>query len=155
MSDRIRLPSLNALRAFETAGRHLNLRAAADELFVTPYALSHQIRGLEEQLSVKLFVRQRQGLSLTPAGRTLLPQLSVAFVQLSEAVAAVRPVRHSGILTVSMLSTFAMRWFIPRLHRFQRQHPQIEVRISTSIDLVDFEQEDVDCAIRSGGCVFR
>jgi len=151
MPDRVRLPSLNALRAFESAGRHLNLRAAADELFVTPSALSHQIRGLEEQLHVKLFVRQRQGLSLTPSGRSLLPQLSVAFAQLSEAVAAIRPVRHAGILTVSMLSTFAMRWFIPRLHRFQQQHPQIEVRISTSIELVDFEQEDVDCAIRSGG----
>jgi len=150
MSDRVRLPSLNALRAFESAGRHLNLRAAAGELCVTPSALSHQIRGLEEQLDIKLFVRQRHGLELTAAGKSLLPQLSAAFIQLSEAIAGIRPVRHAGILTVSMLSTFAMRWFIPRLHRFQQQHPNIEVRISTSIELVDFEQEDIDCAIRSG-----
>jgi len=150
MSERVRLPSLNALRAFESVGRHLSLRAAAGELCVTPSALSHQIRGLEEQLNVKLFVRLRHGLALTPVGKSLLPQLSSAFTQLSEAIAGIRPLRHPGILTVSMLSTFAMRWFIPRLHRFQRQHPQIEVRMSTSIELVDFEQEDVDCAIRSG-----
>jgi len=150
MSDRVRLPSLNALRAFEAAGRHLSLRAAAEELFVTPSALSHQIRGLEEQLGVKLFVRQRHGLELTQSGKQLLPELTAGFSRLVEAVAALRPIHHPGILTVSMLSTFAMRWFIPRLHRFQQRFPHIEVRISTSIELVDFEQEGVDCAIRSG-----
>jgi LysR family glycine cleavage system transcriptional activator len=143
-------PSLNALRAFAVAGARLNLRAAAAELFVTPSALSHQIRNLEQQLDIKLFIRGRQGLTLTATGKVLHPQVSAAFAQLSEAVHSIKPQHHSGAITVSMLSTFAMRWFIPRLYRFQQKHPDIKVRISTSIELVDFEQEDVDCAIRSG-----
>ncbi len=144
------LPSLNALRAFAVAGSHLNLRIAAAELFVTASALSHQIRHLEEQLGVKLFIRQRQGLRLTRIGKTLHPQIAAAFTQLSDAIHSIRPTTHPRAITVSMLSTFAMRWFIPRLYRFQQQHPDIEVRMSTGIELVDFEQEDVDCAIRSG-----
>ncbi|MDX8392109.1 MAG: transcriptional regulator GcvA [Mariprofundaceae bacterium] len=150
MSNLPRLPSLNALRAFAVAGSHLNLRSAADELFVTASALSHQIRHLEEQLGVKLFVRQRRGLSLTRTGKILHPQIAAAFTQLGEAMNSIRPSEHPGAITVSMLSTFAMRWFIPRLYRFQQQHPDIEVRISTGIELVDFEREDIDCAIRSG-----
>lgn len=145
-----RLPSLNALRAFTVAAAHLNLRAAADELFVTPSALSHQIRGLEQQLGVKLFERDRRGLKLTEAGRTLQPQLAAAFAQIGEAIRSLGPSRKPGALTVSMLSTFAMRWFIPRLYRFQQLHPDIEVRISTSLEPIDFEREDFDCAIRSG-----
>ncbi|MDQ6987737.1 MAG: transcriptional regulator GcvA [Mariprofundaceae bacterium] len=145
-----RLPSLNALRAFSVAGSHLNLRIAAEELFVTASALSHQIRHLEDQLGVKLFIRQRQGLMLTAVGKSLHPQIAASFAQLNDAIHSIRPTTHPGAITVSMLSTFAMRWFIPRLYRFQQQHPDIEVRMSTGIELVDFEQEDVDCAIRSG-----
>jgi len=150
MSDGLRMPSLNALRAFEAVGRLLSLRAAAGELSVTPSALSHQIRSLEQQLDIQLFIRRPQGLQLTDAGAALLPQLTAGFSQLVDAVASIKPRRHPGVLTVSMLSTFAMRWFIPRLHRFQQQYPYIEVRISTSIELVDFDRDDVDCAIRSG-----
>jgi len=150
MYDSSRIPSLNALRAFAVAGVHLNLRAAAAELFVTPSALSHQIRNLEEQLGIKLFIRSRQGLTLTATGKVLHPQVSAAFNQLREAIHSIKPQHHSGTITVSMLSTFAMRWFIPRLYRFQQKYPDIKVRISTSIELVDFKQEDVDCAIRSG-----
>jgi len=150
MSDLSRLPSLNALRAFSATGEHLNMRAAASELHVTPSALSHQICGLEKQLGTKLFIRNRQGLTLTATGKGLHPQIAAAFSRLSEAVRAIRPVPHPGTLTVSMLSTFALRWFIPRLHRFQQNYPDVEIRISTSIELVDFDQEDVDCAIRSG-----
>jgi len=145
-----RLPSLNALRAFAVAGRHANLRGAAEELFVTASALSHQIRGLEEQLGVRLFIRSQQGLKLSEAGRSIHSQVEAAFSQLSDALASLQPAGLSHILTVSMLSTFAMRWFIPRLYRFQRSHPDIEVRISTSIELVDFDRDDMDCAIRSG-----
>ncbi len=145
-----RLPSLNALRAFAVAGRHSNLRAAAEELFVTASALSHQIRGLEEQLGVRLFIRSQQGLQLSEVGRSLHPQVEAAFAQLTDALASLQPAKRGDTLTVSMLSTFAMRWFIPRLYRFQRQHPDIEVRISTSIELVDFARDDMDCAIRSG-----
>jgi len=145
-----RLPSLNALRAFAVAGKHLNLTAAAGELFVTPSALSHQIRSLEENLGQKLFVRARNGLQLTRAGQALLPPLLAAFQQISTAVGELTLQPRPNTVTVSMLSTFAMRWFIPRLFRFQQQHPDIEVRISTSIELVDFERDDFDCAIRSG-----
>ncbi|HKI61577.1 MAG TPA: transcriptional regulator GcvA [Mariprofundaceae bacterium] len=144
------LPSLNALRAFAAAGKHLNLTAAAAELFVTPSALSHQIRSLEESLGQKLFIRSRSGLELTRAGKILLPALLSAFQQISSALSEVTPQRQPNTVTVSMLSTFAMRWFIPRLFRFQQQHPDIEVRISTSIELVDFGHDDFDCAIRSG-----
>jgi LysR family glycine cleavage system transcriptional activator len=144
------LPSLNALRAFAAAGKHLSLTAAATELFVTPSALSHQIRSLEESLGQKLFIRTRGGLELTRTGQTLLPPLLAAFRQIASALAEAAPKPRPNTLTVSMLSTFAMRWFIPRLFRFQQQHPDIEVRISTSIELVDFEHDDFDCAIRSG-----
>ncbi|HXH72450.1 MAG TPA: transcriptional regulator GcvA [Mariprofundaceae bacterium] len=150
MTDIGRLPSLNALRAFVVAGRTLNMATAAKELFVTPSALSHQIRGLEETLGVALFVRKRQGLELTDAGRQLLPGLTEAFDRIGDTLARLQPPPESNILTVSMLSTFAMRWFIPRLSHFQQLHPDIEVRISTSVALVDFAREDVDCAIRSG-----
>jgi len=145
-----RLPPLNALRAFAVAGRHANLRAAAEELFVTPSALSHQIRGLEKQLGVQLFIRSQQGLQLSKLGRLLHPQVDNAFSQMVDALSDIQSAGQSDILTVSMLSTFAMRWFIPRLYRFQRSHPDIEVRISTSIELVDFDGDDMDCAIRSG-----
>lgn len=145
-----RLPSLNALRAFVAAGRHLNLRQAANELHVTPSALSHQIRALETELGISLFVRTRRGLELSDAGRLILPGISNAFDAIGDALAQLRPPADSRVLNVSMLSTFAMRWFIPRLYRFQQLNPDIEVRISTSIELVDFTRGDMDCAIRSG-----
>ncbi len=151
MSDNIgKLPPLNALRAFAVAGRHLNLSSAAKDLFVTPSALSHQIRSLEEHLGQKLFNRSRSGLTLTRAGQALLPAMAGAFEQMTAAISELTDKPRPNVLTVSMLSTFAMRWFIPRLFRFKEQHPDIEVRISTSITLVDFDREDVDCAIRSG-----
>ncbi len=150
MSNSSRIPSLKALRTFSVVGTHLNLRAAAAELFVTPSALSHQIRGLEAALDLKLFTRNPRGLTLTASGKALHPHVSNAFTQLDDAIRAIKPRQRPGTITVSMLSTFAMRWFIPRLYRFQKSHPDIKVRISTSIELVDFEQEDVDCAIRSG-----
>jgi LysR family glycine cleavage system transcriptional activator len=144
-------PSLNALRAFVTIARHRNLKAAASELFVTPSALSHQIRGLEETLEVRLFDRSPTGLTLTPAGESLLPQLAEGFELIDRAIIQLQRRRHHDeLLSISMLSTFAMRWFIPRLSSFQRLHPEIEVRISTSVSLVDFAREDIDCAIRSG-----
>lgn len=145
-----KLPSLNALRAFAVVGTHLNLKAAADALFVTPSALSHQIRGLEESLGVALFIRSRNGLLLSAAGKSILPGIQQAFDLLAESVAQLQVKPEQQSLTVSMLSTFAMRWFIPRLSGFQKLHPNIEIRITTSIEPVDFRHEDVDCAIRSG-----
>lgn len=145
-----RLPSLNALRAFVAAGRNLNLKRAADELHVTPSALSHQIRALESELGIALFKRTGKGLELSDAGRLILPGISTAFDHIGETLTQLRPTSASNVLNVSMLSTFAMRWFIPRLYRFQQLHEEIEVRISTSIELVDFTRADMNCAIRSG-----
>jgi len=145
-----KLPSLNALRAFAVVGKHLNLKAAAGALFVTPSALSHQIKGLEQSLGTQLFTRTRTGLELTAAGENILPGIRNAFDLLADSIDRLQVKPEQQTLTVSMLSTFAMRWFIPRLSRFQLLHPDIEIRIATSIEPVDFRHEDVDCAIRSG-----
>ncbi len=142
--------SLNALRAFAAAGRHLNLAAAAGELFVTPSALSHQIKALEATLGIQLFERHKKGLKLTTQGEQLLGPITTAFEQIEQALTQLSRPPREGSLHISMLSTFAMRWFIPRLARFQSQNPEINVRIATSVTPVDFEREDMDCAIRFG-----
>jgi len=144
------LPSLNALRAFVVAGRLGSFKAAADELFVTASALSHQIRNLEAQLGVQLFIRSKSGLALTPAGNLIHGELADAFEGIGRTLDKLEKRSDEEVLNISMLSTFAMRWFIPRLADFQKRNPDIEVRISTSVALVDFEREDMDCAIRSG-----
>jgi len=144
------IPSLNALRAFVATAKHGNLKDAAGELFVTSSALSHQIRNLESRLEVQLFNRRKAGLSLTQAGELIYPDIAAAFEQIQQAIAKLSRKSQEELLNVSMLSTFAMRWFIPRLSDFQKQHPEIEVRISTSVSQVDFAREDMDCAIRSG-----
>jgi len=149
-ADFSRLPSLNSLRAFAIVGEHLSLTAAARELFVTPSALSHQIRSLESALGVRLFRRLRHGLVLTHDGEILLPGIRDAFIQIAATLELLKARQGPGTLTISMLSTFAMRWFIPRLARFQQSHPDIEVRIATSIELANFNTDGVDCAIRSG-----
>ena len=143
-------PSLNALRAFVAAGRCGNLKDAADELFVTPSALSHQIKNLEESLDVLLFKRTKAGLTLTHAGELIYADLANAFEQIHHTLAKLNDQEDKTVLNISMLSTFAMRWFIPRLATFQKTHPEIEVRISTSVNQVDFSRENMDCAIRSG-----
>ncbi|WP_189048324.1 transcriptional regulator GcvA [Aliidongia dinghuensis] len=145
-----RLPSLNALKAFEAAGRLLSVTAAADALAVTPSAISRQVRQLEEDLGLPLFRRGRSGLVLTEAGTALLAGLTDGFQRIAQAVDAVRPRPESRVVTVSMLSTFAMRWLLPRLGHFNEAYPDIEVRLSTSVELVDLARGDIDCAIRFG-----
>jgi LysR family glycine cleavage system transcriptional activator len=145
-----RLLPLNALKAFEAAGRHLNFTAAAEELSVTLSAISHQIRQLEELLGVPLFNRTRKGLVLSPEGQLILPDVQQGFDHLAHALARLEARRGEGPLTISMFSTVAMRWFIPRLPRFQARHPDIDVRITTSMKPVDLEREGLDCAIRYG-----
>jgi LysR family glycine cleavage system transcriptional activator len=147
----MRLPPLNALKAFEATARLATLAAAAEELGVTASAVSHQIRALEETLGIRLFQRANRRLILTTDGRTLLPGLSDGFRRLSTAVSELQTNQREGILTVSMLSTMAMRWFMPRLPQFQAEHPDIEVRITTTTRTVDLEREDIDVAIRHGG----
>lgn len=146
----MRLPSLNALRAFEAAARHLSIQRAAGQLNVSPSAVSHRIRGLEADLGVALFRRENRGLALTEAGALLLPGLRDGFDRIAGAVAGLGARRRDGPLTVSMVSTFALRWFLPRLPRFQRRHPGIEIRLSTTTRTVDFEREGFDAAIRAG-----
>lgn len=145
-----RLPPLNALRAFEAAGRHLSFTRAADELGVTQAAVSHQIKQLEDHLGQKLFRRMTRRLLLTDAGQALLPELRDGFDRLAQAVERTRAGAKGGILTVSLLTTFALKWLMPRLPRFQALHPDIDVRLHASSTLVDFARENVDAAIRYG-----
>ena len=145
-----RLPSLTGLRAFEAAARHLSFTRAAEELNVTQTAISHQIRRLEDQLGLKLFVRRHRALGLTQAGAAYLPAVSGAFDDLRRATARVTAVRDEGVLTVSTLPTLAAKWLVPRLMEFQSRHPDIEVRLTTSTALVDLRRDDVDLAIRYG-----
>jgi LysR family glycine cleavage system transcriptional activator len=145
-----RLPPLNALKAFEAAGRHLSFTKAADELGVTQAAISHQIKFLEELLGQPLFRRMTRRLMLTDAGQMLLPGIREGFETLANAVNRLRTAGSSGTLTVSLMATFALRWLVPRLGRWQRAHPDIDVRLSTTSRLVDFAREDVDVGIRHG-----
>jgi len=149
------LPSYNALRAFVATGKHGNLKDAAAELFVTASALSHQIKNAESILGVQLFKRSKAGLTLTPEGDLIYDELSRSFSLIQQSIDKLDTHTNSNILNISMLSTFAMRWFIPRLSSFQQQYPDIEVRISTSVHEVNFNQEDMACAIRSGHGVWQ
>src|SRR6202522_4445415 len=145
-----RLPSLNGLRAFEAAARHLSFTNAAAELNVTQTAISHQIRRLEQELGVRLFVRQNRALTLTAEARDYLPGVRAAFNDLR--LATDRPLRKDNdhVLTVSTLASLAAKWLLPRLSAFQEQHPGIDVRITTSSSLVDFRSGEVNAAIRYG-----
>jgi LysR family glycine cleavage system transcriptional activator len=145
-----RLPSLNGLRAFEAAARHLSFTAAASELNVTQTAISHQIRRLEEELGVRLFVRRNRALALTAEARDYLPGVRAAFNDLRLATDRLLRRDDGHVLTVSTLASLAAKWLLPRLSAFQESHPGIDVRITTSTGLVDFRTGDVDAAIRYG-----
>lgn len=145
-----RLPSLNGLRAFEAAARHLSFTLAASELNVTQTAISHQIRRLEEELGIRLFIRQNRALALTPEARDYLPGVRAAFNDLRLATDRLLRKDDDKVLTVSTLASLAAKWLLPRLTDFQEQHPGIDVRITTSTNLVDFQRDDVDAAIRYG-----
>src|SRR5215469_1452209 len=145
-----RLPSLNGLRAFEAAARHMSFTLAASELNVTQTAISHQIRRLEEELGVRLFARQNRSLELTPEAREYLPGIRAAFNDLRLATDRLKRKDNDRVLTVSTLASLAAKWLLPRLSSFQQAHPTIDVRITTSTSLVDFRHDDVDAAIRYG-----
>jgi len=147
--DRRNYP-LNALRAFESAARHLSFVAAAEELSVTPAAISHQIKKLEEYLGVSLFRRRTRGLVLVEAGQLLSKELHPVFLNLDQAMEHVMEADRGGSLALSVAPTFAAMWLIPRLQNFYSLHPDIDVRISTSLGLVDFQRDDFDAAIRLG-----
>jgi LysR family transcriptional regulator, glycine cleavage system transcriptional activator len=145
-----RLPPLNALRTFEAAARHLSFTKAADELFVTQAAVSHQIRTLEEHLGAALFRRLNRALMLTDEGQALLPAVREAFDRLSAGVRRVQDLCCGGALTISTTPSFAASWLVGRIARFQALHPEIELQLSATPRLVDFAREDIDCGIRYG-----
>lgn len=147
---RRRLPPLNALRAFEAAARHESFKAAADELAVTPAAIGHQIRTLEDVLGVELFRRMNRAVEPTDKARRLLPELTKAFDIMAEAIADLAKVEDGGVIAASVVPSFAVKWLIPRLDRFNRAHPELDVRISASYELADFRRDGIDCGIRFG-----
>lgn len=144
------LPPLNALKAFEAAARHRSIKLAAEELCVTPGAVSQMIKSLEAHLGVKLFERVTRGIHLTNAGQDYLPSVSHAFRQLAEASLRIAAPETSGVLTVSVTPFFASAWLVPRMKAFQTAHPDIDIQVITSSKLVDFSRQGVDVAIRHG-----
>lgn len=145
-----RLPPLNSLRVFEAVARHLSITKAADELSVTPAAVSHQVKTLEDHLDVPLFHRVNRNLLLTDAGQACLPGIREGFERLSAAIQEIDNLGEAGILSVSVAPSFAAKWLVPRLDSFAAQHPDIDVRVSASMHLMDFERDNVDLAIRYG-----
>lgn len=148
------LPNLNALRVFEAAARLLSFKEAAGYLYVTPGAVSQQIKALEEELGIKLFIRSKRGLNLTEAGRELFPVVREAFRNIGDATARLKESDRKGPLTVSVLPSFAAKWLVPRMGRFRREHPEVDLRISASLHLVDFLRDEVDVAIRYGPGIY-
>lgn len=145
-----RLPSLNAMRAFEAAARHLSFTLAADELHVTQAAVSHQIKTLEEHLGMPVFKRLNRALILTPAGQSLFPAVAEALDIMASAVDRLHYQDQSGELTVTTMDSFAATWLVPKLGRFRKSNPDIDVRISTSDESIDFDRANMDIAIRYG-----
>jgi LysR family glycine cleavage system transcriptional activator len=143
------MPPLSALRAFEAAARHLSLTQAARELHVTPGALSHQIRGLEELLGVKLFERKVRAIALTAVGRQLYPGLQTGFAQIRDAVESLDVASQPNVLVVSTSPGLTSKWLAPRLYRFGALHPDIDVRISSSLNNSNFTTDRVDLALRN------
>lgn len=145
-----RLPPLTAMRSFEVAARHMSFTKAAEELFVTQAAVSHQIKALEQDLGVPLFRRLNRALALTDEGQALLPYVRNAFDQLTAGVQQLEQLCCSGGLTVSTTPSFAGHWLISRLGRLQLEHPDIELQLNAAERLVDFSREAIDCGIRHG-----
>jgi len=142
------LAPLNALRAFEAIARHLSFAKAADELHVTPAALSHQIRAFEEQLGLPLFHRRTRAIELTDTGRLIYPGLHAGFESVRGAMAQLDRSRDGNVLVISATPGLVAKWLMPRLWRFLHAHPDIDARVSASLKIADFAAEGVDVAIR-------
>ncbi|SHH64895.1 transcriptional regulator GcvA [Pollutimonas bauzanensis] len=147
------IPPLNPLRAFEVAARLLSFTKAGEELFVTPSAVSHQIKVLEDSLGVALFIRQAKSLVLTSAGQAYLPEVQRAFKQIAAATQRLHT-HHLSVLKINTPPTFAVKWLIPRMARFMAANPTIDLKVSTSAQIVDFSREDLDLAIHYGRGVY-
>jgi len=145
-----RLPPLNALKAFEAAARNLSFTKAADELFVTQAAVSHQIKTLEEHLGLKLFLRKNRSLLLTEEGQGYFLDIRDIFTQLIDATEKLLARGAKGSLTVSLTPSFAIQWLVPRLNLFNEAHPDIDVRIKAQDQDENSLTDDVDVAIYYG-----
>jgi len=145
-----RLPPLNSLRAFEATARHLSFSKAAEELFVTPAAVSQQVRILEDWLSVLLFRRLTREIRLTDAGQKALPLITEGFDKLAEGVGRLTDDDETGILTVTAAPTFAAKWLVPRLATFNERYPDLSVRLDASLGLVDYERDGIHIGVRLG-----
>ncbi|WP_172151980.1 transcriptional regulator GcvA [Pseudomonas tumuqii] len=145
-----KLPPLNAIRAFEAVARHLSITVAADELNVTPGAVSRQIRSLEEFMEQPLFIRGHRQITLTPAGKQYFNAVARIIEELRSATRKLKRPPKRRQIKVRAYTTFAMQWLIPRLASFHQEHPKIEVLLTASLDPVDFHNEDLDAAIRLG-----
>ena len=140
---------LNALKAFEAAARHSSLQQAADELCVTPAAVSHQVKRLEEVLGTALFLREHRAVKLTVAGHALADDLRAIFAQLHLAIDRVDQ-RPTAVVRVSTVESLAAKWLTPRLVTFHRRYPTIRLRLETRDERVDLSRGDIDVAIRYG-----
>ena len=143
------LPPLSALRAFEAAARHQSYTRAAQELFMTQAAISYQIKLLERQLGMSLFRRVGRNVALTETGARLSAAVIDAFAQMRAALAAERKQTHT-VLSITALPTIAGNWLAPRLSTFQLAHPELAVRLDTTIAVVDLEEGGFDLALRFG-----
>ncbi|MFK7870171.1 MAG: transcriptional regulator GcvA [Roseobacter sp.] len=148
MTDR--LPPLTALRAFDAAARHMSFAKAADELSVTPAALSFQIKSLEEHLGAPLFIRLNRAVELTEAGKALAPGAEDGFQILSSAWRSAQRLQDEQTLTITAGPAFTAKWLAPRLYEFAQAHPEIELRFSASLKIMDFARDAVDVAVRFG-----
>ncbi len=142
------LPPLDLLRGFESAARHLSFTRAAAELFLTQSAVSRQIQALEAFVGVALFERRHKALALTEAGQAYYRAVAPTLDQIREATRKLRETRRDHVLTVTTTVSFAALWLVPRLARFRKEHPQLDVRITATHEVVDLEREGVDVAIR-------
>jgi len=145
-----RLPPLNSIRAFEATARHLSFSKAADELNVTPGAVSQQVKVLEDYLNLKLFKRKNRMILLTDEAQICLPLLSEGLDKLSQGIDSIREQSNHKPLTITASPTFASRWLMPGLTSFHQKFPDIDVRIDASNTMVDLVNDDIDVGIRFG-----
>ncbi|MFZ6654315.1 transcriptional regulator GcvA [Undibacterium sp. TJN19] len=145
-----RLPNLAALRAFEAAARHQNFSRAAEEIHLTHGAISHQVRALEEELGVSLFVRNGKRIAITPDGEQFAATIRQALQSLGEAAEQLKTRNKQKRLGITALPSFAARWLSPRLGRFIEHYPDLEVSLQSSNHLTDYNRESIDIGIRFG-----
>jgi LysR family glycine cleavage system transcriptional activator len=145
-----RLPPLNALRCFEAAARLGSFNQAAEELFVTPSAISHQIKSLEDFLGIRLFRREKRRIQMTVAGERYLRSVEHALDEIEIATRRLIAAPNATAINLSVVPAFLTRWLVPRIRQFQEQYSDVELRLSSSTGLVDFDHSDIDMAIYFG-----